>query len=236
MRWSSLGKKIITKKLIMKSYYSLIGTILIGIINFAFASSSNFTLECYAPGTVLADAHIYIGSDNKIYLGNVSQLTNGVILNNGSLELESGKLMGIGKNYLSLSADSPSFEVLNDFTVQNGTLKLYDQDFHAVPSGKEGVYVLGSINAAAGRSDVIPIQIKAIGSDGASIKDYKGESAGSTSISLLGSQTFDASSASSVLAHSTSGGGISKQSSKNHAGIVAFHRHHLISLIVALII
>ena len=207
----------------MKSYYSLIGTILIGIINFAFASSSNFTLECYAPGTVLADAHIYIGSDNKIYLGNVSQLTNGVILNNGSLELESGKLMGIGKNYLSLSADSPSFEVLNE-------------DFHAVPSGKEGVYVLGSINAAAGRSDVIPIQIKAIGSDGASIKDYKGESAGSTSISLLGSQTFDASSASSVLAHSTSGGGISKKSSKNHAGIVALHSHHLISLIVALII
>ncbi|CAM9011089.1 hypothetical protein WICANDRAFT_78659 [Wickerhamomyces anomalus NRRL Y-366-8] len=160
------------------------------------ANTQNFTLKCFAPNTVLEDANLHVDEDNKIYIANVSETATGQLLNNGSLAI-GDTIMGIGKNYLSLEADSTSFEYVNSWSIENGYLKLYGSDFHAVPSGMDGIYVLGSINAAAGRDDVIPIAIKAEDSSGATIADFNPESGSSSSVlSVLGSQTFDHSSAS----------------------------------------
>ncbi|QEU61161.1 hypothetical protein KDRO_E00320 [Kluyveromyces lactis] len=222
----------------MKFSVTFFSVFVFGLLRFAAADSSNFTLECYAPGTALFNGHIYIGDDKKIYIANVTETAKGIVLSNGSLEMDDEKVMGIGKNYLSLEADSSSFAIAYPFTIERGILKLYGEDFHAVPSGKDGIYVLGSINAAAGRDDVIPIQIKAIGDDGAAVSDYKGDSVESTSsYSLLGSQTFDSSAASSASAATASEVSSSKSSSKNAAvAIFSYSHSYFFSLLIAIIV
>ncbi|CDO95204.1 unnamed protein product [Kluyveromyces dobzhanskii CBS 2104] len=216
---------------------SCIFLVLITLFRAVSASSSNFTLKCYSPGTDLAGANIYVTDDNKIYIANSTLTASGVVIANGSLQMEDGKMMGIGKNFLSLQADSASFEIAYPFIIENGVLKLYDEDFHAVPSGKDGVYVLGSVNAAAGRDDVIPIQIKAIGNDGNAVSDYKGSSVTSTSsYSVLGSQTFDESSASAAALSTATSTTLAKSSSKNIAPSMRFNENNVFAaLLIAMI-
>lgn len=157
------------------------------------ADSLNFTLACYAPNTVLSEANIYIADDYKVYVSNSSFTFTSYVMTNGSLMTDEGIVMGIGKNYLSLDSFSSSFETAEPWSIQDGFLKLYGSDFHAVPSGAENIYVLGSINAAASRDDMIPIRIKAVDRSGAVVQDYNPSDSDSTStsVSVIGSKTFN---------------------------------------------
>lgn len=161
--------------------------------------SLNFTLECHAPNTVLSEANVYIADDYKVYVSNSSSTFNSYVMTNGSLMTNEGLVMGIGKNYLSLDSFSSSFEVASPWTIKDGYLKLFGSDFHAVPSGVDNIYVLGSINAAALRTDVIPVAIKAVDDSGQVVQDYtpSGSDSTSTSVSVIGSKTFNSEGSSS---------------------------------------
>lgn len=139
--------------------------LLLLLVPFINARSQDFHLIVEAPGTILENCILYISyEDNRLYMANETTMpeAEGVILENGKvlLEEEMSLGIGIGKNYLFPSHNVSLFA--SPFTIQGGYLKLYSNDFHAVPSGIDGIYVIGSINAAAGRSDVIPIKIKPI--------------------------------------------------------------------------
>lgn len=170
---------------------------LITCCKFAFADSAIFQLDLYAPDTILSNASIYIGDDLKVYIANNTESVEGYISSNGTLIIDA-YAVGIGKNYLSLSADSSSFMLAVPWSIEGGLLKLYDNDFHAVPSGKDGIYVLGNANAHSGQDDVIPVAIKAIeisSSSTTTLQSFVASSIGSTiSFSVLDvSQTFETS-------------------------------------------
>lgn len=176
------------KKFFLSIFY------IITFCTLAFADSDKFQLDLYAPDTILSSASIYIGDDLKVYIANNTESAQGYISNNGSLIIDN-YAVGIGKNYLSLSADSSSFMLSVPWSVESGFLKLYDNDFHAVPSGKNGIYVLGNANAHSGQDDVIPVAIKAVeisSSSTTTIQSFVATNIGSTiSFSVLDlSQTF----------------------------------------------
>lgn len=217
----------------MNFFLSAIGLVFFTVLRVVSADSANFTLKCYAPGTVLSDANLFIDDDFKIYLANTTSTSTGYVMTNGSLMMDVGKVVGIGKNFISLVPASSSFEIAEPFSIQGGVLKLYGEDFHAVPSGQNNTYVLGSINAASGRADVVTLQIKAVDKDGVAVKDYSPGDAQSSSFSLIGSQTFDSSSASQAEAATSAGG---TASSKNGAAVMSFGFSSVITMLVAMII
>lgn len=162
------------------------------LANVIIAASEEFTLKLQADGTALAGDNIHISSDNKFFISDTDQTATGQIEDDGTLKIN-GFTVGVGKNYLSLTADSSSFMTAEPWSIVGGQLKLYGSNFHAVPSGQNGIYVLGTINAASGRSDVINVAIEAQGSNGKSVADYdasaKSSSAQSSSSSTEASIT-----------------------------------------------
>lgn len=135
------------------------------------ADSKIFTLKLKDTSSNLNGYNIYVGYDSKIYLEKTEKTCKGIIRDDTSLSI-SDNTMGIGKNFLSLAAQSSSWMVAKPFTVVNGVLKLYGYNFHAIPSGeKPDQYVLGSINAM-GSSTVQEIEILSEGDDGKPIPDF----------------------------------------------------------------
>jgi hypothetical protein len=183
----------------------------------AFADSANFTLELYAPdSSILKDCNVYISDDDKFYISNSTTTNTAVVLTNGSLHINDKDIaVGIGKNFLSLAADSASYQVAAPWSIQDGFLKLYGSDFHVVPSGEDGLYVMGSINAAVGRSDMIAVQVQAVDSDGNSVANYNVASSVSSSVTGQGT------SAEAIGATSTSGSTTLTRLSSTNGGAVA---------------
>lgn len=187
----------LNKILDMKFFVTILAS-LVCFSSLVLTSSPEFELVLDAPDTILSDASIYVGDDLKIYIANDTEPASGYIANNGSLMIEN-YAVGIGKNYLSLTGFSSSFEPAVPWSIEDGLLKLYDNDFHAVPSGMDGIYVIGNANAHSGQDDVIPIGIKAVEVDSSTtttLAAYTASSIGSTiSFEVIdSSQTFDTSS------------------------------------------
>ncbi|CDO95207.1 unnamed protein product [Kluyveromyces dobzhanskii CBS 2104] len=147
------------------------------------ANTQTFSLKLDAPGTNLDGFNLYIDSTNKVLLSKTDQCINATIADDGTLILDSGETMGIGRNFLSTKAISSTWIVAEPWTIENGKLKLYGADFHSLYSGAEDIYVMGSVNAAAGRSDVIEISIIPIKADGTVVADYVAKSVSSSSAS-----------------------------------------------------
>ncbi|MDI5951320.1 hypothetical protein QLS97_16870 [Flavobacterium sp. LB2P87] len=163
------------------------------LANVIIAASEEFTLKLQADGTALAGDNIHISSDNKFFISDTDQTATGQIEDDGTLKIN-GYTVGVGKNYLSLTADSSSFMTAEPWSIVGGQLKLYGSNFHAVPSGQSGIYVLGTINAASGRSDVINVAIEAQGSNGKSVSDYDASTKSSSVQSSSSSSSTEASS------------------------------------------
>lgn len=161
------------------------------LANIIIAASEEFTLKLQADGTALAGDNIHISSDNEFFISDTDQTATGQIEDDGTLKIN-GYTVGVGKNYLSLTADSSSFMTAEPWSIVGGQLKLYGSNFHAVPSGQNGIYVLGTINAASGRSDVINVAIEAQGSNGKIVADYDA-SAKSSSVQSSSSSSTEAS-------------------------------------------
>lgn len=161
------------------------------LANIIIAASEEFTLKLQADGTALAGDNIHISSDNEFFISDTDQTATGQIEDDGTLKIN-GYTVGVGKNYLSLTADSSSFMTAEPWSIVGGQLKLYGSNFHAVPSGQNGIYVLGTINAASGRSDVINVAIEAQGSNGKSVADYDA-SVKSSSVQSSSSSSTEAS-------------------------------------------
>lgn len=138
-----------------------------GVIN---DFTPEFQLILESDNNKLNETSLYIDpNDDRLYIAhNVSkkEIVTGYINAVGYLLLTSSAAhnysgVAIGKNYLYPVDQSLESKYASPFTIKDGLLKLYSHDFHAVPSGLDGIHVIGSINAAAGRSDVIPIKIRA---------------------------------------------------------------------------
>lgn len=168
---------------------------IISLFATVFADSDIFTLVLSADGTDLESASLYL-SDEKFEIAHVisESAITAYIMSNGTLVVNGNSTVGIGKNYLSIAGFSSSYEMADPWSIEDGYLKLYASDFHAVPSGEDDIYVLGSINAAASRSDVISVAIQAIASGNTEASDYYPENYvdSSSSVSLLAStQTYN---------------------------------------------
>jgi hypothetical protein len=182
----------------------------------ALADSATFTMKVYAPNSdILKECNVYISDDDKFYISNATTTTNtAVVLTNGSLHISDKDIaVGIGKNFLSLTAESASYQIAAPWSIQDGFLKLYASDFHAVPSGEDGIYVMGSINAAVGRSDMIELQVKAVDSDGNSVANYNIAS------SVTSSATGKSTSTQAIGATSTSGSNTLTRLSSTNGGV-----------------
>ena len=164
---------------------------LVILLNTVFGDSVTFTWKLDASGTAIDGYEPKIGENTRVDLNEDSGSLSGYIDDQGQFIVD-GKTMGIGKNYLSAEAQSSSWIVAEPFTIVDGYLKLYGSDFHAVPNGEDDGYVLGSINAAAGRSDMIPVKIKAQGSDGSAVADYDASSTSTTADETTAEETTSA--------------------------------------------
>ena len=161
---------------------------LVILLNTVFGDSVTFTWKLDASGTAIDGYEPKIGENTRVDLNEDSGSLSGYIDDKGQFIVD-GKTMGIGKNYLSAEAQSSSWIVAEPFTIVDGYLKLYGSDFHAVPNGEDDGYVLGSINAAAKRSDMIPVKIKAQGSDGSAVADYDASSTSTTAEETTAEET-----------------------------------------------
>jgi hypothetical protein len=161
---------------------------LVILLNTVFGDSVTFTWKLDASGTAIDGYEPKIGENPRVDLNEDSGSLSGYIDDKGQFIVD-GKTMGIGKNYLSAEAQSSSWIVAEPFTIVDGYLKLYGSDFHAVPNGEDDGYVLGSINAAAKRSDMIPVKIKAQGSDGSAVADYDASSTSTTAEETTAEET-----------------------------------------------
>ncbi|CEP22046.1 unnamed protein product [Cyberlindnera jadinii] len=164
---------------------------LVILLNTVFGDSVTFTWKLDASGTAIDGYEPKIGENTRVDLNEDSGSLSGYIDDQGQFIVD-GKTMGIGKNYLSAEAQSSSWIVAEPFTIVDGYLKLYGSDFHAVPNGDDDGYVLGSINAAAKRSDMIPVKIKAQGSDGSAVADYDASSTSTTADETTAEETTSA--------------------------------------------
>lgn len=154
----------------MKFFTSLIVP-LAAVVDLALAASETFAFKLDAAGTLLDGDNVYI-EDSRLSISDSSSTFSAQVQDDGTL-LADGTTMGIGKNYLSLKEFSTSWMIAEPWSIVDGYVKLYGSDFHAVPNGENnGGYVLGSINAAAGRSDMIEVKIKAIDSSGNPVADF----------------------------------------------------------------
>ncbi|QEU61158.1 hypothetical protein KDRO_E00290 [Kluyveromyces lactis] len=175
------------------------------------AASATFSLKLDAPDTKVDGFNVYLDSDYRVMLAKTDQSLSATIQDDGTLLLDDGKTMGIGRNYLSAKAISSAWIVAEPWAIEGGKLKLYGGNFHSVYSGSDNVYVLGSSNAAAGRPDMIEVNIIPVNSEGNVVADY---SAGSVSSSLAASSATTVSSfLSSTTSVITSSESTSEQSS-----------------------
>lgn len=175
------------------------------------AASATFSLKVDAPDTKVDGFNVYLDSDYRVMLAKTDQSLSATIQDDGTLLLDDGKTMGIGRNYLSAKAASSAWIVAEPWAIEGGKLTLYGGNFHSVYSGSDDVYVLGSSNAAAGRPDMIEVNIIPLNSEGNAVADY---SAGSVSSSLAASSATTVSSfLSSTTSVITSSESTSEQSS-----------------------
>lgn len=175
------------------------------------AASATFSLKVDAPDTKVDGFNVYLDSDYRVMLAKTDQSLSATIQDDGTLLLDDGKTMGIGRNYLSAKATSSAWIVAEPWAIEGGKLTLYGGNFHSVYSGSDDVYVLGSSNAAAGRPDMIEVNIIPLNSEGNAVADY---SAGSVSSSLAASSATTVSSfLSSTTSVITSSESTSEQSS-----------------------
>ncbi|CAH00162.1 uncharacterized protein KLLA0_E24927g [Kluyveromyces lactis] len=175
------------------------------------AASATFSLKVDAPDTKVDGFNVYLDSDYRVMLAKTDQSLSATIQDDGTLLLDDGKTMGIGRNYLSAKAISSAWIVAEPWAIEGGKLTLYGGNFHSVYSRSDDVYVLGSSNAAAGRPDMIEVNIIPLNSEGNVVADY---SAGSVSSSLAASSATTVSSfLSSTTSVITSSESTSEQSS-----------------------
>lgn len=137
------------------------------VILFLFIASilaKEITLTVQPNSDHLVNAQMYLSpNDNRIYITNKTSIDTswtplkGEIQKDGTLKLNQTSSIAIGKNYLYPSDNSSHFA--SPFSIRDGTLLLYGHNFHAVPSGVDDVYVIGSINAAAGRPDMVEFEV-----------------------------------------------------------------------------
>lgn len=153
------------------------------------AASEDFTLKLSAAGTKVDGFNIYVDDQHRIVLSKSGQSMSGAIQDDGTLKLNNGETVGIGKNYLSTEALSSSFIIAEPWTIVGGKLKLYDGDFHSIYSGTDDIYVLGSKNAAMGRSDVIVVSIVPVDSNGNVIADFSATTSSSSAASSTAAKT-----------------------------------------------
>ena len=153
------------------------------------AASETFNFKLDAPGTALEGKTIYITKDKSIMIGTADKPASGTIQDDGTLLMEDGTTMGIGKNFLSETSQSSSWKVAEPWTIVDGKLKLYDGDFHSVFSGEGDNYAMGSKNALAGRSDMIPFSIIPVDADGNVVPDYSGSTVSSSAASSSAAST-----------------------------------------------
>lgn len=179
------------------------------------AASEDFTLKLSAAGTKLDGFNIYVDDQHRIVLSKSGQSMSGAIQDDGTLKLNNGETVGIGKNYLSTEALSSSFIIAEPWTIVGGKLKLYDGDFHSIYSGTDDIYVLGSKNAAMGRSDVIVVSIVPVDSNGNVIADFSATTSSSSAASSTAAKTssFLSSTTSASISSNTVDGGIPSSSS-----------------------
>jgi hypothetical protein len=173
------------------------------------SDSELFILELDGSGTELDGYDVYVGTDYIFYMTDSNVTITAQILANQSL-LINNFIVGIGKNYLSLVSLSTSFITATPWSIVDGYLKLYGSDFHAVPSGSGNNWVLGSINAAASRSDMREVKIKALGFDDNLLADYP--NCGSSS-SFSSRATLLSSSSTATSSYSSSSVGLTTSSS-----------------------
>lgn len=153
------------------------------------AASEDFTLKLSAAGTKVDGFNIYVDDQHRIVLSKSGQSMSGAIQDDGTLKLNNGETVGIGKNYLSTEALSSSFIIAEPWTIVGGKLKLYDGGFHSIYSGTDDIYVLGSKNAAMGRSDVIVVSIVPVDSNGNVIADFSATTSSSSAASSTAAKT-----------------------------------------------
>lgn len=179
------------------------------------AASEDFTLKLSAAGTKLDGFNIYVDDQHRIVLSKSGQSMSGAIQDDGTLKLNNGETVGIGKNYLSTEALSSSFIIAEPWTIVGGKLKLYDGDFHSIYSGTDDIYVLGSKNAAMGRSDVIVVSIVPVDSNGNVIADFSATTSSSSAASSTAAKTssFLSSTTSASISSNTVDEGIPSSSS-----------------------
>lgn len=179
------------------------------------AASEDFTLKLSAAGTKVDGFNIYVDDQHRIVLSKSGQSMSGAIQDDGTLKLNNGETVGIGKNYLSTEALSSSFIIAEPWTIVGGKLKLYDGDFHSIYSGTDDIYVLGSKNAAMGRSDVIVVSIVPVDSNGNVIADFFATTSSSSAASSTAAKTssFLSSTTSASISSNTVDGGIPSSSS-----------------------
>ncbi|BAP70002.1 hypothetical protein KLMA_10829 [Kluyveromyces marxianus] len=179
------------------------------------AASEDFTLKLSAAGTKVDGFNIYVDDQHRIVLSKSGQSMSGAIQDDGTLKLNNGETVGIGKNYLSTEALSSSFIIAEPWTIVGGKLKLYDGDFHSIYSGTDDIYVLGSKNAAMGRSDVIVVSIVPVDSNGNVIADFSATTSSSSAASSTATKTssFLSSTTSASISSNTVDGGIPSSSS-----------------------
>ncbi len=179
------------------------------------AASEDFTLKLSAAGTKVDGFNIYVDDQHRIVLSKSGQSMSGAIQDDGTLKLNNGETVGIGKNYLSTEALSSSFIIAEPWTIVGGKLKLYDGDFHSIYSGTDDIYVLGSKNAAMGRSDVIVVSIVPVDSNGNVIADFSATISSSSAASSTAAKTssFLSSTTSASISSNTVDGGIPSSSS-----------------------
>jgi hypothetical protein len=130
---------------------------------FTLSLAKEVSFDVVSEGTLLELANLYLSSDDhRLYIANSSIKEHwtplkGELQKNGTIILDNGQGLAIGKNYLYPSSNVSHFAA--PFSVRDGDLLLYGHNFHAVPSGEDGIYVIGSINAAAGRPEVIEVKV-----------------------------------------------------------------------------
>lgn len=151
---------ILKLRLAKQMFFSFILTLLIAAVSRVVAENSpDFTLRVYAPDTKLDGFNLFLKDDGKLYISATADVTVAHIYENGTLILD-GQVVGDGRNYLSTAAFSTAWKPASNWTITDGFLELYNKTYyHAIPSGNDGEYVLGTGNAVSSGNDITEIRI-----------------------------------------------------------------------------
>ncbi|KAH3899827.1 Cwp1p SCDLUD_004120 [Saccharomycodes ludwigii] len=136
---------------------------------FISCDSEQFGLVSIRSGTSLQYASVYV-SNGKLYLGSSSASLSGTITDDGLLLLSDS-------HYATFAADGSLVETTDAseadkfFSISDGYLAYSGIDgFNAIPEGS--AYYLATSTTNGTSSGVIPIALKAIGSNGQSVPDF----------------------------------------------------------------